>query len=265
MKSLRMIACLLTLVVSLVNTAQAVPYQIAAESFVGASKGNFETSAFSLTMELSFANERATPQATVEFSSGSRVETPAPRELKLQDAQIAFSVLLDGLELKFSGALQGNTLGGAAGGFRNGAKVGAGKWQLTRVTNPAVTAAATASSAPAPSATNDAEVIKQVIQRYLDVTEKKDEDAIKQAFHPDTKLLSVGRNGLNQMSLEEWWSRVSRIPGQVSRKSEVTILEISGLAAVVRIDFGASKDYVTLLKINGTWKIVNKVLSTSLN
>ena len=265
MKPLQLLACLLTLVASLLNPAQALSYETAADSFVGAWKGNFETSAFSLTMEMSFANAGATPQATVKFSSGSRVETPAPRELKSQDAQIAFTVLLDGLELKFNGALNGNTLGGTADGFRNGAKVGTGKWHLARVATEAVAAASIKSPTTTPPASNDAELIKQIIQRYLDVTDKKDNEAIKQAFHPDTKLLSVGRNGLNQMSLEEWWGRVSRIPGQVTRKSEVAILEISGLAAVVKIDFGTSKDFVSLLKINGEWKIVSKVLSTGLN
>lgn len=261
MKSLRKIVCLLTLVASLLSTVEAKD----AKAFAGAWKGNFETAAFSLTMEMAFANEGATPQATVKFSGGSRVETPAPRELKLQETHIAFTVLLDGLELKISGALQGNSLGGTAEGFRDGAKVGVGKWHLTRVTNAAVAVAPPNSPASAQTAAKDEEAIKQVIQRYLDVTDKKDNDAIQQAFHPDTKLLSVGKTGLNQMSLEEWWGRVSRIPGQVARKSEVTILEISGLAAIVRIDFGSSKDFVSLLKINGEWKIVNKILSTRLS
>jgi hypothetical protein len=116
-----------------------------------------------------------------------------------------------------------------------------------------------------PSTREDETAIRQVIQHYLDVTDKKDGEAIKRAFHPDTKLLSVGKNGLNQMSLDEWWGRVSRIPGQAQRKSQVAVLEVSGLAAVVRIDFGRSKDFVSLLKVNGEWRIVSKILSTSLN
>lgn len=129
-----------------------------------------------------------------------------------------------------------------------------------------LTLAKASSSQEARPSTNEEEAaVRQVIQQYLDVTDKKDGEAIKRAFHPDTKLLSVGKNGLNQMSLEEWWGRVSRIPGQAQRKSQVTVLEVSGLAAVVKIDFGRSKDYVSLLKVNGEWRIVSKILSTSLN
>jgi hypothetical protein len=236
-----------------------------APAFDGAWRGTFETAAFTLTMDLSLAGAGPQWNANVKFSQGARVETPAPRDLKVQDQQIAFGVLLDGMDLKFTGTLAGDSLGGNAEGFRDGAKIGTGKWQLSRVAAPATAPNKTVIQSITQSGDNDSEAIKQVIQRYLDVTDKKDGEAIKQAFHPDTKLLSVGRNGLNQMSLEEWWGRVSRIPGQFTRKSQVTVLEVSGLAAVVKIDFGTSKDYVSLLKINGTWKIVNKILSTSLN
>ncbi|MEW6737674.1 MAG: nuclear transport factor 2 family protein [Acidobacteriota bacterium] len=112
---------------------------------------------------------------------------------------------------------------------------------------------------------SDKEAIKKVIQDYLDVTDKKDYDALKRAFHPTGKLLSVNKTGLREMSQEEWWSRVSRIPGNIKRVSQISLIDIRGLAAVVRVDFEKSSDYISLLKINGEWKIVNKTLSTMLN
>ncbi|HYE73824.1 MAG TPA: nuclear transport factor 2 family protein [Blastocatellia bacterium] len=224
-------------------------------------RGSFESDAFKIAMDLSVAGKVSQPTATIKFSEGTREETLTLRELKIQDQRISFGVLLDGMELKFSGALAGDSLGGDAEGFRDSVKIGTGKWNLTRVTAPTTQP----DNDVLQSANNDTAAIKLVIQRYLDVTEKKDSEAIKLAFHTDTKLLSVGKNGLNQMTLDEWWGRISRIPGKVERKSEITILDISGLAAIVKVDFGASKDYVSLLKINGEWKIVNKILSTSLN
>jgi hypothetical protein len=110
----------------------------------------------------------------------------------------------------------------------------------------------------------DKEAIKRVVQQYLDVTDKKDFDSIKKAFHPDAKLLSVGKIGLNQMTQEEWWQRISRIPGKVERTSNIVMIDVTGLAAVVKIDFGRSTDYLSLLKVNDEWKIVNKILSTKL-
>ena len=126
---------------------------------------------------------------------------------------------------------------------------------------------ASGGEAPAPSSSSldkDREAIRQVLRRYLDVTEKKDQGAIAEAFHPAAKLLLVGKNGLREMSQSEWWERVSRIPGTVERKSTIALVDVTGIAAVARIDFERSTDYFSLLKIDGHWKIVNKVLSTPL-
>lgn len=111
----------------------------------------------------------------------------------------------------------------------------------------------------------DKEAIKVVVQQYLDVTDKKDFESIKKAFHPDARLMSVGKNGLNQMTQDEWWQRVSKIPGTVQRTSRISMIDVTGIAAVVKIDFGRSADYLSLLKVNDQWKIVNKTLSSKLN
>ena len=231
----------------------------------GAWRGTFETSAFTLAMDLALTEASSQWNGNVKFSQDARVETPAVRDLKVQNQQVAFAVLLAGMELKFTGTLVGEALGGTAEGFRDGTKIGAGKWQLRRNSASVISTTKPAASSASQANSDEAEAIKHVVQRYLDVTDKKEQAAIAQAFHPDTKLLSVGRTGLNQMSLDEWWSRVSRIPGQVTRKSQVTILDVSGLAAIVKVDFGTSKDFISLLKVSGEWKIVSKILSTSLN
>jgi hypothetical protein len=110
----------------------------------------------------------------------------------------------------------------------------------------------------------DKDAIQRVLRAYLDVTDKKDQAAIARAFHPSAKLMSAGQNELREMSQSEWWQRISRIPGPVKRKSAVSFIDVTGLAAVARIDFERSSDYLALLKIGGVWKIVNKTLSTSL-
>ena len=104
--------------------------------------------------------------------------------------------------------------------------------------------------------------MRKVVQDYLAVTDKKDYEALKRAFHPSAKLMSVSRAGLREMSLEEWWGRVSAIPGQVVRPSRIPLIDVRGVSAVARVDMEKSSDYISLLKINGEWKIVNKTLST---
>lgn len=110
--------------------------------------------------------------------------------------------------------------------------------------------------------TNDQEEIEKVIQLYLRVTDYKDSTAISEAFHPEAKLMSVTKSGeLKQMTQAEWWQRVSRIANPTVRRSKISILDISGISATVKVEFEQSTDQISLLKLNGKWKIVNKTLS----
>lgn len=109
---------------------------------------------------------------------------------------------------------------------------------------------------------NDENDILKVVKLYISVTDNKDSSAIAKSFHPDAKLLSVNKEGeLKIMTTEEWWSRVSHISNPVERKNKIKILDITGVSAVVKVEFETSTDYISLLKINSGWKIVNKTLS----
>jgi hypothetical protein len=109
---------------------------------------------------------------------------------------------------------------------------------------------------------NEKMEVKKVIKTYLTVTDLKDSTAILKAFHPDAKLMSVNSKGeLKQMSQIEWWQRITKIVNSVVRKSKITVLDISGISAVVKVEFEKSNDLITLLKFNNEWKIVNKTLS----
>ncbi len=109
---------------------------------------------------------------------------------------------------------------------------------------------------------NEKMEVEKVIKTYLTVTDLKDSTAILKAFHPDAKLMSVNNKGeLKQMSQTEWWQRITKIVNPVVRKSKITVLDISGISAVVKVEFEKSNDLITLLKFNNEWKIVNKTLS----
>jgi hypothetical protein len=112
---------------------------------------------------------------------------------------------------------------------------------------------------------NEKEKILQTIAQYLRVTDYKDSSAIAKSFHPNAKLMSITRTGvLQEMTQAEWWSRLSRITNPVVRRSKVTVLDISGITASVKVEFETSTDIITLLKFDSGWRIVNKTLSVEL-
>lgn len=117
----------------------------------------------------------------------------------------------------------------------------------------------------AQSAENEKDEIEKVIKFYLSVTDYKDSTAIEKAFHPKAKLMTVNSLGeLIPLSQTEWWDRVSLIADPKVRKSKITILDITGISAVVKVEFETSCDFHSLLKLNDGWKIVNKTLSVKL-
>jgi hypothetical protein len=120
-------------------------------------------------------------------------------------------------------------------------------------------------TAKAQTHNEEKENILKVISQYLRVTDYKDSSAIAKSFHPNAKLMSVtGKGELKEMTQAEWWARLSRISNPVVRKSKVTVLDISGITASVKIEFEASTDIITLLKFDSGWRIVNKTLSVAL-
>ena len=107
--------------------------------------------------------------------------------------------------------------------------------------------------------------ILKIISLYLRVTDYKDSSAISKSFHPHAKLMSVTRSGeFKEMTQAEWWARLSKISTPIVRKSKVTVLDISGITASVKVEFEASTDIITLLKFDSGWRIVNKTLSVAL-
>lgn len=113
--------------------------------------------------------------------------------------------------------------------------------------------------------------VMKVLQDYLRVTDFQDEAAIAKSFHPTAFLATVTAGGaVKLLTQDEWWERVSRIPGDTPpRRGVILLIEVVDAAAVARIDItdargNTSTDLFTLLKTADGWRVVNKVLSSPL-
>lgn len=86
----------------------------------------------------------------------------------------------------------------------------------------------------------------------------------RKVFHPDSKLFAVRDGKYWQLTSEEYIARASGkpAPDEAQRKRSIESLDISGNAASAKIvlDYPQVKfvDYMSLLKIDGEWKIINK-------
>ena len=128
-----------------------------------------------------------------------------------------------------------------------------------------VTAAAgLAAWLPARAQSAEEAAVRAAIEHYFRAHATGLGEHHRKVFHPDARLFAVRDGKYWTLTSEEYISRASGKPpaDEAERKRAVEMVDISGNAAVARVvlDYPDVKftDYMSLLKIDGEWKIVNK-------
>jgi len=121
---------------------------------------------------------------------------------------------------------------------------------------------------PAPPATPapaEETAIRAVVDRYLHGLKFNDVASLAKAFHPDAKLFFVRKDGsLGQLTQEKWYEGFRASAGQEEKGDlRIASVEVTRDAAMVKVeeDYPDSRyvDYLSLLKLGGEWRIVNKI------
>lgn len=115
-----------------------------------------------------------------------------------------------------------------------------------------------------PADTNDNDQIKQTLQHYIDGAISGKGDDMKPAFHADATIFGYIGDDLFAgpiQGLFDWNDQNGAATGLEARIANV---DIAGTVATVRLELDnwtGSKftDLFTLLKVDGEWKIMNKV------
>ena len=134
----------------------------------------------------------------------------------------------------------------------------------------AATAVCTAAAAADLSARwADEAAIRQTVQHYFDGGRNRDSLALRKAFHPEARMLFAREGKLVVVPIGEYITRVGSEklePGEVdSTQRKVVSVDVVGNAAVAKLELkrpGALlTDYMSLLKVDGRWLIVNKIFT----
>ncbi len=106
--------------------------------------------------------------------------------------------------------------------------------------------------------------VRVPLENYLKGHETGNPEFMKKAFHTDGDLMFIRDGKFTTRSFADYISGMSGKPAadEDKRKRFIESIDVSGDAAVGKIilDYPNAKfvDYMTLLKIDGEWKIVNK-------
>jgi protease I len=115
----------------------------------------------------------------------------------------------------------------------------------------------------------DEAAVRQTVQHYFDGGRNRDSVALRKAFHPEARMLFVRDGQLVRVPIGEYIARVAadRLePGEVdSTKRRVSSVDVTGDAAIARLELerpdALLTDYMSLLRVNGRWVIVNKIFT----
>lgn len=111
---------------------------------------------------------------------------------------------------------------------------------------------------------DEKELARVPLENYVKAQATGNGDLIRQAFYKDARIMAFRDGKLTSWSVEEFASRFNgkAADDEAKRKRTIESLDISGNAAIAKIvlDYPSVKfvDYMSLLKIDGEWKIVNK-------
>ncbi|MGB7068033.1 MAG: nuclear transport factor 2 family protein [Pyrinomonadaceae bacterium] len=111
---------------------------------------------------------------------------------------------------------------------------------------------------------DDNAAVRIPLENYLKAHATGDPEYARKAFHSEGNLIWIRDRKFSSRSFAEYISGFTGKPSadEADRKRKIEAVDVTGNAAVAKIvlDYPTVKfvDYMTLLKIDGEWKIVSK-------
>ncbi|GAB5537465.1 MAG: hypothetical protein Rubg2KO_37140 [Rubricoccaceae bacterium] len=126
-----------------------------------------------------------------------------------------------------------------------------------------------ATASPTLAQSSDFEQVEQTVSYYLNGGTANDFELLSRAFHPTATMRWMGRDGYTDVNAVDYFRDAMRPGPPQERQTRVVSIDVSGNAAsaILEIDYPRFTfvDFMTLLKIDGEWKIVSKAFYQRMN
>ena len=116
----------------------------------------------------------------------------------------------------------------------------------------------------APTITNERDAIGKVVQQYIDGAKSGRGDDMKPAFHKDATIFGYAGDDLFAGPIQQLFAWNDENGPATELAARIATIDVVGTAATVRLELdnwtgSRFTDFFTLLKVDGEWKIMNKV------
>lgn len=106
--------------------------------------------------------------------------------------------------------------------------------------------------------------IRSTVEAYFQGITEHDSLALRKAFDPEAELKYVGSDGsVHVIPFVDWIKFTRRMPSPGNKRNVIESVDVAGTAAVAKTDLewpGVHYvDYLSLLKVDGIWRIVTKI------
>lgn len=115
---------------------------------------------------------------------------------------------------------------------------------------------------------SDLQAIEKVLNDYMIGGTEKDAERVASAFHPQAMMKYIKDGAYIEVNAAEFFRGRIKPGPKTDRITEIANIDVSGHAATAKLLLKYSDkqfiDYMTLLKIKGEWKIINKTFFVEL-
>jgi len=116
----------------------------------------------------------------------------------------------------------------------------------------------------APTNVSDHDLVAKVVQHYIDGAKSGRGDDMKPAFHKDATIFGYAGADLFAGPIQQLFSWNDENGAATELQAKFAGIDVVGTIATVRLELDNWKghrytDLFTLLKVDGEWKIMNKV------
>lgn len=110
---------------------------------------------------------------------------------------------------------------------------------------------------------SDYQLVEKTVSYYLDGGTNNDFETLKKAFHENATMKYISKGEYKEVNALDFFKKIIKPGPKSNRITRISNINVSGNVANAKLEIEYPTfmfiDYMNLLKIDDTWKVVSKI------